>query len=197
MPRSNQTTCLYLTKLTLFIQVWLGACLCLSCFVGVQAQTVTAQTYKGTPHDEVQKSMSRRDWSGAMALIDEYLNEQPRDPQMRFWRARLLEQLKRNDEAFDTYLELSREYPELAEVQKNLGVMLAAQGRMDEARQAFENALRNNPDYAIAHENLGDILMHLAQRSYDKAIRLRGADKSLKQKTTALQPALQLTLNPP
>jgi Tfp pilus assembly protein PilF len=108
-----------------------------------------------------------------------------------------LEQLKRNDEAFDTYLELSREYPELAEVQNNLGVMLAAQGRMDEARQAFENALRNNPDYAIAHENLGDILMHLAQRSYDKAIRLRGADKSLKQKTTALQPALQLTLNPP
>ena len=174
--------------------------LCVFVLVGaasVQAQTVTQQTYKGTPHDEVQKSMMRRDWKNALWITEEYLQEQPRDPQMRFWRARLLEQLKRNDEAFDTYLELSREYPELAEVQNNLGVMLAAQGRMDEARQAFENALRNNPDYAIAHENLGDILMHLAQRSYDKAIRLRGADKSLKQKTTALQPALQLTLNPP
>ena len=174
--------------------------LCVFVLVGatsVQAQTVTQQTYKGTPHDEVQKSMMRRDWNNALWITEEYLQEQPRDPQMRFWRARLLEQLKRNDEAFDTYLELSREYPELAEVQNNLGVMLAAQGRMDEARQAFENALRNNPDYAIAHENLGDILMHLAQRSYDKAIRLRGADKSLKQKTTALQPALQLTLNPP
>jgi Tfp pilus assembly protein PilF len=174
--------------------------LCVFVLVGaasVQAQTVTQQTYKGTPHDEVQKSMMRRDWKNALWITEEYLQEQPRDPQMRFWRARLLEQLKRNDEAFDTYLELSREYPELAEVQNNLGVMLAAQGRIDEARQAFENALRNNPDYAIAHENLGDILMHLAQRSYDKAIRLRGADKSLKQKTTALQPALQLTLNPP
>jgi Tfp pilus assembly protein PilF len=174
--------------------------LCVFVLVGaasVQAQTVTQQTYKGTPHDEVQKSMMRRDWNNALWITEEYLQEQPRDPQMRFWRARLLEQLKRNDEAFDTYLELSREYPELAEVQNNLGVMLAAQGRIDEARQAFENALRNNPDYAIAHENLGDILMHLAQRSYDKAIRLRGADKSLKQKTTALQPALQLTLNPP
>lgn len=161
------------------------------------AQTVTQQTYKGTPHDEVQKSMMRRDWNNALWITEEYLQEQPRDPQMRFWRARLLEQLKRNDEAFDTYLELSREYPELAEVQNNLGVMLAAKGRIDEARQAFENALQNNPDYAIAHENLGDTLIHLAQRSYDKAIRLRGADKSLKQKTTALQPALQLTLNPP
>ena len=85
----------------------------------------------------------------------------------------------------------------MPEVQNNLGVMLAAKGRIDEARQAFEHALRNNPDYATAHENLGDILVHLAQRSYDSAIRLRGADKSLKQKNTALQPALQLTLTPP
>jgi len=163
----------------------------------VQAQTVTAQTYKGTPHDEVQKNMMRRDWNNALWITETYLQEQPRDPQMRFWRARLLEQLNRADEAFDTYIELSREYPELPEVQNNLGVMLAARGRIDEARQAFENALRNNPDYAIAHENLGDILVHLAQRSYDNAIRLRGADKSLKQKTSTLQPALQLTLTPP
>jgi Tfp pilus assembly protein PilF len=163
----------------------------------VQAQTVTQQTYKGTPHDEVQKSMMRRDWNNALWITEEYLQEQPRDPQMRFWRARLLEQLNRNDEAFDSYIDLSREYPELPEVQNNLGVMLAAKGRIDEAKQAFEHALRNNPDYAIAHENLGDILIHLAQRSYDSAIRLRGADKSLKQKTTALQPALQLTLTPP
>jgi Tfp pilus assembly protein PilF len=163
----------------------------------VQAQTVTQQTYKGTPHDEVQKSMMRRDWNNALWITETYLQEQPRDPQMRFWRARLLEQLQRTDEAFDTYQELSREYPELPEVQNNLGVMLAAKGRLAEARQAFENALRNNPDYATAHENMGDILMHLAQRSYDKAIRLRGADKSLQQKTTALQPALQLTLTPP
>lgn len=163
----------------------------------VQAQTVTQQTYKGTPHDEVQKSMKRRDWNNALWITEEYLQEQPRDPQMRFWRARLLEQLNRTDEAFDTYLDLSREYPELPEVLNNLGVMLAAKGRIDEARQAFEHALRNNPDYATAHENLGDILVHLAQRSYDNAIRLGGADKSLKQKTTALQPALQLTLTPP
>ncbi|MFM7697235.1 MAG: tetratricopeptide repeat protein [Limnohabitans sp.] len=163
----------------------------------MQAQTVNAQTYKGTPHDEVQKSMMRRDWNNALWITETYLQEQPRDPQMRFWRARLLEQLQRTDEAFDTYQELSREYPELPEVQNNLGVMLAAKGRLDQALQAFENALRNNPDYATAHENKGDILIHLAQRSYDTATRLRGADKSLQQKTTALQPALQLTLTPP
>ena len=72
----------------------------------VQAQTVTQQTYKGTPHDEVQKSMMRRDWNNAFRITEEYLQEQPRDPQMRFWRARLLEQLNRTDEALDTYLDL-------------------------------------------------------------------------------------------
>ena len=185
-------------------ETWVSVCkrVCVSGLLvlgafSVQAQTVTGQNYKGTPHDEVQKSMMRRDWNNALWLTEEYLQDQPRDPQMRFWRARLLEQLKRTDEAFDTYLELSREYPELPEVQNNLGVMLAAKGRTDEARQAFENALRNNPDYATAHENLGDILVHLAQRSYDTAIRLAGTNKSLTRKTTALQPALQLTLTPP
>ena len=171
----------------------MAVCLCLSCFVGVQAQTVTAQTFKGTPHDEVQKSMSRRDWSGAMATVDEYLKDQPRDPQMRFWRARLLEITQRSDLALLEYQSLAQEYPEVPEVQNNLGVLLAAKGQTDEARVAFENALRNNPQYAIAHENLGDIFLHLAQRAYDNAIRLRGQARSLTQKTTALKPALQLT----
>ena len=163
----------------------------------VQAQTVTNQTYKGTAHDEVQKSLQLQDWADALRQTQEYLENQPRDPQMRFWQARLLEQLKRTAEAFDTYVALAQDYPELPEVQNNLGVMLAAQGRIDEARQAFEHALLNNPDYATAHENLGDIFLHLANRSYDNATRISGSNKSLNAKITALQSALQLTLPPP
>ena len=163
----------------------------------VQAQTVTAVTYKGTPHDEVQKSMQAREWFNALSQVDLYLTVQPRDPQMRFWRARLLEQLQQADEALETYLALAQDYPELPEVQNNLGVMLAAKGRVDEARAAFEHALRNNPNYATAHENLGDIFLHLAQRSYDNALRLSDITKSITVKITALESALQLTVSPP
>lgn len=162
-----------------------------------QAQTSTAQNFKGTPHDEVQKSLTRRDWTNAMWQIDAYLEKQPRDPQMRFWRARLLQQLKRDDEAFDVYIQLAQDYPELPEVQNNLGVMLAAQGKMDEAQQAFIHALRNNPNYATAHENLGDVLLHLAKRSFLKAQETGGNAKPLGSKLTALQPVLQLTLSTP
>ena len=51
--------------------VLLSACLGL---VGwdVQAQTSSLQTFKGTPHDEVQKSMIQRNWSEALKQVDAY-----------------------------------------------------------------------------------------------------------------------------
>ena len=173
-----------------------GCCL-VAGVAAVHAQSTSSQSYKGTPHEEVQKSLAQRDWTKAMWLIDGYLQNQPRDPQMRFWRARLLEQQKRTDEAFDVYLQLAQDYPELAEVQNNQGVLLAARGKTDEARLAFEHALRNNPNDAVAHENLGDVLLHLAQRSFTRAQELNANKRSVKNKRQALQPALQLTLTTP
>jgi len=180
------------------VMVWRTGlfCLLLSTCLGVQAQTSSTLQLKGTPHDEVQKAMGQRKWDQALEQIDTYLQERPRDPQMRFWRARLLEQLQREDEAFVVYEELAQDYPELAEVQNNLGVMYAARGNLGQAKLAFENALRNNPRYATAHENMGDIFLHLARQSFAKSAELdRAAAKSPQQKMLALDPILQPTLN--
>ena len=174
----------------------LGLALLCSSLV-MQAQTATENDHRGSPHVEVQKKMNQRDWPGALQEIDEYLQERPRDPQMRFWRARMLEVLQRKPEALQVYRQLSEEYPELPEVQNNLGVMLAADGQIDEVKRAFELALRNNPTYAIAHENLGDIFLHLAQRSYLNAQKHGAKSAELKAKMQALQPVLQLTLPKP
>jgi len=180
------------------VSVWRTGlfCLLVSTCLGVQAQTSSTLQLKGTPHDEVQKAMGQRKWDLALEQIDTYLQERPRDPQMRFWRARLLEQLQRGDEAFVVYEELAQDYPELAEVQNNLGVMYAARGNLGQAKLAFENALRNNPRYATAHENMGDIFLHLARQSFAKSAELdRAAAKSPQQKMLALDPILQPTLN--
>ena len=171
-------------------------CLLVSTCLGVQAQTSSTLQLKGSPHDEVQKAMGQRKWDQALEQIDTYLQERPRDPQMRFWRARLLEQLQRGDEAFVVYEELAQDYPELAEVQNNLGVMYAARGNLGQAKLAFENALRNNPNYATAHENMGDIFLHLARQSFSKSAELDPTTaKSPQQKMLALDPILQPTLN--
>jgi len=180
------------------VSVWRTGlfCLLVSTCLGVQAQTSSTLQLKGTPHDEVQKAMGQRKWDLALEQIDTYLQERPRDPQMRFWRARLLEQLQREDEAFVVYEELAQDYPELAEVQNNLGVMYAARGNLGQAKLAFENALRNNPRYATAHENMGDIFLHLARQSFAKSAELDpAAAKSPQQKMLALDPILQPTLN--
>jgi len=174
----------------------MAACV-LMASMGAQAQSNATPTYKGTPHDEVQKSMTQRNWSEALKQVDAYLVNQPRDPQMRFWRARLMQQMQRNDEALDVYVQLAQDYPELPEVQNNLGVMLAAMGKIDEAKAAFEHALRNNPNYATAHENLGDVQLHLAMRSLQKAQSLGGGSRALNTKLQALQPVLQTTMSPP
>ena len=192
MPRS--LTRLFVSS----VLVWRTGlfCLLVSTCLGVQAQTSSTLQLKGTPHDEVQKAMGQRKWDQALEQIDTYLQERPRDPQMRFWRARLLEQLQREDEAFVVYEELAQDYPELAEVQNNLGVMYAARGNLGQAKLAFENALRNNPRYATAHENMGDIFLHLARQSFAKSAELDpAAAKSPQQKMLALDPVLQPTLN--
>ena len=192
MPRSFQRFFVSLTT------SWHAGLLCLflTATVGVQAQTSSTLQLKGTPHAEVQKAMGQRKWDLALEQIDAYLLERPRDPQMRFWRARLLEQLQRGDEAFAVYEELAQDYPELAEVQNNLGVMYAARGNLGQAKLAFEHALRNNPNYATAYENMGDILLHLARQSFAKSAELDPTSaKSTQQKMLALDPVLQLNLS--
>jgi tetratricopeptide (TPR) repeat protein len=180
------------------VTAWRRGLICLLLFavLGVHAQISSTIQLKGTPHEEVQKAMSQRKWDRALELVDAYLQERPRDPQMRFWRARMLEQLQRFDEAFMVYEELAQDYPELPEVQNNLGVMYAAKGNLDMAKYAFEQALRNDPTYATAYENMGDILLHLARQSYAKSVQLDPSSaQSVQQKLLSLNPVLQLTLS--
>ncbi len=105
----------------------------------------------------------------ALTRADQYLATRPRDPQMQFLRAQALAGLGRTPEAIAAYLQITQEFPELAEPHNNLAVLYASQNQLEAARAALEAALRNNPSYATAHENLGDILLRLAVQSWSRA----------------------------
>ena len=164
----------------------LGLCL------GAQAQTVGLDKPKITPHEQVQQLMVQLKRVEALDKIEAYLQERPRDPQMRFWRARMQAELGRKEQALETYTLLTQDYPELPEPQNNLGVLYAARGELDKARAAFEQALRNNPQYATAQENLGDIWVLLAQQAYERAAQLEPGNRNILNKRTLLKPAVQL-----
>ncbi|MFD0666330.1 tetratricopeptide repeat protein [Ramlibacter sp. MAHUQ-53] len=122
----------------------------------------------------------------ALARADRYLAASPRDPQMRFLKGVALGDAGRSAEALEVLTRLVEEYPELPEPHNNLAVLHAARGDLDKARSALEAALRVNPSYATAHENLGDVYLGLAARAWERAQQLEpGLARSVAPKLAA------------
>lgn len=140
---------------------------------------------------EVQRLQQAGQAGAALARADEYIAAHPRDPQMRFLKANLLSSTGQPEQAEQLLEQLTRDYPELAEPWNNLAVLHAARGRLDEARAALENALRIQPDYATALENLGDVQARLALQSYQRARQLDAANPRLAPKIRGLDALLK------
>jgi hypothetical protein len=64
--------------------------------------------------------------------------------------------LNRNAEAIGVFQKLIDSHPELPGPYNNLAVLYGNQGEYEKARQALELAIRTNPAYATAFQNLGD-----------------------------------------
>jgi ketosteroid isomerase-like protein len=121
----------------------------------------------------------------ALAKADQFLAAKPRDPQMRFLRGVAQTESGKPVDAINTFTKLTEDFPELPEPYNNLAVLYAGQNQFDKARAALEMAIRTNPSYATAHENLGDVYAKLASQAYSKALQLDGSN-------TAVQPKLSL-----
>jgi hypothetical protein len=121
----------------------------------------------------------------AMAKADQYLSTKPKDPQMRFLKGVIQRDSGKTPDAIVTFTRLTEDYPELPEPYNNLAVLYAGQSQFDKARTALEMAIRTNPSYATAHENLGDVYAKLASQAYNKALQLDNTN-------TAVAPKLAL-----
>jgi tetratricopeptide (TPR) repeat protein len=110
--------------------------------------------------------------AAAMERADQFLANKPKDPQMRFVKGVMLADAKRNAEALVLFQQLTEDYPDLAEPYNNLAALYAAAGDYTKARATLEQALRTNPAYAVAHENLGDLYAAMAAQSYSRALKL-------------------------
>jgi len=127
----------------------------------------------------------------ALTQIEQRLAANPRDPQLRFLRGVAQSDAGKTEEAIATFTQLTQDYPELPEPYNNLAVLYAQQNQFDKARVALEMAVRNNPSYATAHENLGDIYARLAQQSYAKALQLDPNNATVKPKLALLRELFQ------
>lgn len=127
----------------------------------------------------------------ALEKVSAGLTTKPKDARLRFLKGVLLADLKRNDDALVEFQRLTEDFPELAEPYNNIAALHAAAGRYERSREALEAAIRMNPSYAIAHENLGDVYAMLASQSYAKAVQLAPANRSAPPKLALLRELLR------
>jgi tetratricopeptide (TPR) repeat protein len=123
-------------------------------------------------YGEIQRLLRAGQAAEALAKADEYLAGKPNDPQLRFLKGVAQTEAGKTADAMATFQRLTEDYPELPEPYNNLAVLYAQQSQFDKARAALEMAIRTNPSYATAHENLGDVYAKLASQAYSKALQL-------------------------
>ncbi|MDQ5926260.1 MAG: hypothetical protein QG554_1202 [Pseudomonadota bacterium] len=140
--------------------------------LAVAALSMSTLSARADDIADVQKLLATGKNSEALQKADQYLNGKPRDPMMRFLRGISLSQAGRSTEAVTVFTKLTEDYPELPEPFNNLAVLYAQQGQYDKARNALEMAIRTNPSYATAYENLGDVYAKLASQAYSKALQI-------------------------
>jgi tetratricopeptide (TPR) repeat protein len=151
----------------------------------LSAALLAAGAVRADEYADVNQLMRTGKLPEALSKADQYLAGKPKDPQMRFLRGVVLTEAGRTNEAITTFQKLTEDYPELPEPYNNLAVLYAGQAQFDKARAALEMAIRTNPSYATAHENLGDVYAKLASQAYSRALQLDAGN-------TAVQPKLAL-----
>jgi tetratricopeptide (TPR) repeat protein len=108
----------------------------------------------------------------AMDKVNAFLATKPKDAQARFLKGLILADQGNTADAITVFSSLTQDYPELPEPYNNLAVLYAGQGQYEKAKEQLEMAIRTNPTYATAHENLGDIYAKMASQAYDRALQL-------------------------
>ena len=136
---------------------------------------------------EVSRLLRSGQLAEALVKADQYLAGKGRDPQMRFLKGVILTESGKTQEAISTFSKLTEDYPELPEPYNNLAVLFAGQSQFDKARAALEMAIRTNPSYATAHENLGDVYARLASQAYSKALQLDGSNPAVAPKLSLIR----------
>ena len=136
---------------------------------------------------DVNKLMRDNQWAEAIQKADSFLAQHPKDAQMRFMKGLILTEQNKTNEAIAVFSKLTDDYPDLPEPYNNLAVLFAATNQYDKARAALEMAIRTNPTYGTAHENLGDVYAKLASQAYDKALQLDSGNSGAKVKLTLIR----------
>ncbi len=148
----------------IFRNIKLGAALCALLSFSVASSA--------DPIQDANKLFKQGQNAQALVKVNGFLATKPKDAQARFLKGLITNEQGNSDEAIKIFSELTNDFPELPEPYNNLAVLYAGKGQYEKAKVALEMAIRTHPNYATAHENLGDIYAKMASLSYERAVQL-------------------------
>jgi Flp pilus assembly protein TadD len=143
------------------------------------------------PYAAINQLLRSKQFAAAVSAAKAYLANNPRDPQMRLLMGVAHAESGDLNQAKSIYLQLTQEFPELPEPHNNLATLYAQEANFALARESLEMAIRLNPRYAIAHENLGDVYVRLARESYARAAGLDRNAATIGPKRVQLETVLR------
>ena len=155
--------------------------------LALAAALATALPARADDYTDVSQLVRSGKLADALTKVEQYLATKPRDPQMRFLKGVIQTESGKTGDAIQTFTRLTEDYPELPEPYNNLAVLYAGQNQYDKARTALEMAIRTNPSYATAHENLGDVYARLAGQAYSKALQLDSGNAAVPPKLALIR----------
>lgn len=156
----------------------------------VLAATLFLGVARADDYTDVDQLIRGGQLTQAMGRVERHLAAKPRDPQMRFLKGVIQTESGQTAEAMATFTRLAEDYPELPEPYNNLAALHAGQGQLEKARESLEMAIRLKPNYATAHENLGDVHARLAAQAYGRALQHESGNASVPPKLAAIRALL-------
>lgn len=118
---------------------------------------------------------------------------QPDDPEIRLNKANLLAEMNRLTDAIQDYRQLLETFPQFPVAWNAFGIVLEADGNIDEATRAFQAAVELTPDFDEARTNLDRVQFEIQKSLLNRADRDRAQGKwadaaSIYEKVIASQP---------
>jgi tetratricopeptide (TPR) repeat protein len=116
-----------------------------------------------------------RHLSNLIASYGAYLLDHPKDADALILYGKLLRRVQNYDEAFSAFLKADEIDPNIAVVKQQIGTHLAESGKPKAALPFYLRAVELEPDTAVYHFALGELLNEFRETYIDEAIFTRDA----------------------
>jgi Flp pilus assembly protein TadD len=157
------------------------------------ASLCVAQAPSSAWQQQVRNYVEKRDWDSAMRVVEEEISRNPRDMDVRSWRARILGWSGRLEEAEHEYLQILGVVPNDPDNWAGLGSVYLRQGRTQDALHALDRAVVLDGKRADLHLARARVLRtldqpHAAEAELKSALALEPSNPEARNGIASLKP---------